>query len=219
MDKPVVIWGCGGHGREVRWLCDQIGVQVLGFLDERETMKGSLIDGLPVFGDLLHIEGLRETADVVCAGIGDPRVRQRLMDKSINAGFQVSRPLIHPTVLLSHTVRLGAGSVICAGCTLTVNISLGRCVVINRNATIGHDVTCGDFVTVAPGVNISGNVAVDSGAYLGTGASIREKVHIGAWSVIGGQAFVNSDVPAGKMYGGVPAVYLKDVGPGTRILR
>ena len=55
---------------------------------------------------------------------------------------------------------------------------------------ISHDDQIEDYVTVAPGVNIAGNVTIHEGAYIGFGTSIREKITIGPWSVIGGGAFV-----------------------------
>ena len=36
------------------------------------------------------------------------------------------------------------------------------------------------------GVNIAGNVTIEEGAYIGVGSSIREKINIGAWSIVGG---------------------------------
>ena len=46
--KPLVIWGCGGHAREVLHLCEQLGIEVAGFLDERSEWKGQIVDDVPV---------------------------------------------------------------------------------------------------------------------------------------------------------------------------
>jgi sugar O-acyltransferase (sialic acid O-acetyltransferase NeuD family) len=207
--KKLVIWGCGGQAREINLLCEQIGYEIIGFLDERPEMKGLIVDGIPVLGDIEDIIELREDIEVVCAGVGDPVLRKRFAEKSINFGFRIAGPLIHPSIYVSKLNRLGIGSVICAGSVLTVNIQIGNFVIINRIANVGHDVVIGDFATVAPGVNISGNVSIGDGVYIGTGTSIIEKVRVGAWSIIGGGAFVNCDVPDKVMYAGVPAVFKK----------
>jgi hypothetical protein len=43
MRQKLVIWGCGGHGREVLSLCEDLGFEVVGFLDERPEMKGRVV--------------------------------------------------------------------------------------------------------------------------------------------------------------------------------
>jgi len=200
-----VIWGCGGHAREINWLCEQIGYEVVGFLDERPEMKGQIVNDIPVLGDLPDIEDLREEIDIVCAGVGDPALKKRFVHKTLKAGFQPAKSLIHPNIKISKRNRIGEGCTICEGSILTDNIDIGSFVTINRGVNISHDVVIGDFSTIAPGVNIAGNVYIGEGAYVGIGASIREKKTIGNEAVIGGGAFVKEDVPAKTLAAGVPA--------------
>jgi sugar O-acyltransferase (sialic acid O-acetyltransferase NeuD family) len=205
----VVIWGCGGHGREVSLLCEQAGVRVRGFLDERPEMKGQLIDGVPVLGALDDVRAIRDHVSIVCSGVGDPVLKRRFSEMTAAGGFRLSAPIVHPSVHPSSRVSIGPGTVVCAGVVMTVNVCLGRHVIVNVHATISHDASIGDFATLAPGVNVCGGVAVGEGAYLGVGCSVRERSRIGAWSVIGGGAFVRTDVPERVLYAGVPAVFRK----------
>ena len=205
MTRQLIIWGCGGFGREVKWLCESIGVEVLGFLDERPEMKGQVIDGAEVLGDIADIDHLRGRAEVLCAGVGDPGLKRRFVGKTLEAGFDLSHPLVHPGVRVSPRNRVGRGSVITEGTILTVNVVIGEHVIVNLACTLGHDSTLGDYCTLSPGVNLSGSVDVGEGAYLGTGCAVRERLKIGAWSVVGGGAFVAKDVPARCLVAGVPA--------------
>ena len=207
--NTVLIWGCGGHAREVNYLCELLGVRVAGFLDERPEMQGRVVDGITVLGRLHDALHLRSEASVICAGVGDPALRKRFSLETQRLGFCHSRPMVHPQVHVSQLSSIGQGSVICAGVTMTVNVRIGAHVVVNRNATLGHDVTVGDFSTISPGVCVSGNVEVGEGAYLGTGSSLREKLRVGEWSVVGGGAFVLEDVPPRTLVAGVPAVVKK----------
>jgi sugar O-acyltransferase (sialic acid O-acetyltransferase NeuD family) len=211
MVSKLVIWGAGGHAREVNMLCEELGEEVLGFLDERPEQKGKIVDGKPVLGDLEDIEFMRAEVKVVCAGVGDPLLKRKFVHKTNALGFSLCGPLIHPSVVVAKSTYIGIGSVISAGCILTVNVNIGEFVIANMNSTIAHDVQIRDFVTISPGVNISGNVILGEGSYVGTGAAIREKITVGDWSVIGGGAFVASDVPAHMLYAGVPAVYKKSL--------
>ncbi|MBI2252749.1 MAG: acetyltransferase [Armatimonadetes bacterium] len=209
--KKLVIWGCGGHGREINWLCEQLGIKVIGFLDERPEMKEKIIDDVPVLGDINDIINLKEEIEIVCAGVGDPVLKKYFVNKIIKAGFKLSGPLVHPNINISKRNTLEIGCIICEGSILTINIHIGNFVIINRNTNISHDVIIEDFATVAPGVNISGNVTIKEGAYIGTGASIREKIKIGAWSIVGGGAFVKEDIPDKTLYAGVPAKFKKSL--------
>lgn len=208
----LVIWGCGGMAREVNHLCERRGDHVMGFLDERPEMKGQVVDDLPVLGDISDIANQRSEAGVLCIGVGDPSLRKRLAERTVDAGFAIADPMLHPGVYLSSRSSIGAGSILCDGAVMTVNVHLGAHVIVNRLSTIGHDSVVEDFVTVSPGVNVSGNVVLGEGAFIGTGASIRERVRIGAWSVVGGGAFVMDDVPERCTVAGVPAVVKKQGG-------
>lgn len=207
--RKIVIWGSGGHAREINWLCEELGVQVTGFLDERPEMKGQIVNGVPVLGTLTDIEALKYEVELICAGVGDPALKKRFAYHTIQSGFRIAAPLIHPRVRLSRRNTIGEGSMIFEGTVLSDNIKIGQHVIINRSVNVSHDAVIGDYVTIAPGVNLAGNVTVDEGAYIGIGASLREKRHIGCWSVIGGGAFVKEDIPEFTMAAGVPAVVKK----------
>lgn len=207
--KPLVIWGCGGHAREVLHLCEQIGIEVAGFLDERPEWKGKIVNEVPVLGDLPDILPLQNQVKIICAGVGDPSLKKRLVEKTGKSGFQFAETLIHPSVFISKRNQLGIGNVICEGAIITTNVEIRNFVIINRGVNISHDDLIGDYVTIAPGANIAGNVTIHDGAYIGIGASIREKITIGPWSVVGGGAFVKEDIPERTLYAGVPAKFKK----------
>ncbi len=211
MTRELLIWGCGGFGREVHWLCEILGIEVVGFLDERPQMKGVVVDAVPVMGDITDLIHLRGKVPVLCAGVGDPALKRKFASKTLDAGFAFAEPIIHPDVRVSKRNHIGTGSVITEGTIMTVNVDIGRHVVVNLACTLGHDIVMEDYCTVSPGVNLSGNVRVGEGAYLGTGCAIREKVVIGPWSVVGGGAFVARDVRAHTLVAGVPADFKKDL--------
>lgn len=209
--KSIVIWGAGGHAREVHWLCEILGREVVGFLDERPTMRGRTLLGLPVYNGLHEVIQMRHEVEVVCAGVGDPPLKAKFWQQTLEAGFIIAGPLIHPSVEVSRRNHIDTGVVICAGVTLTVDIQLGRGVILNRNVTVGHDVKLHDFVTVGPGAVISGNVTVGELSYIGTLAGIREKLHVGREVMLAGGAFLTQDMPDECLYAGVPAVFKKDL--------
>lgn len=211
MSTGLIIWGCGGHGREVAHLCEQIGLEVVGFLDERPFMKGKVVNGIPVLGDLPDADALKRHAKVFCGGVGDPSLKRRFVEKTTSAGFDLAPALVHPGVYLSKWNEVGPGSMLAEGCILTVNIRIGAHVTLNRAAQLGHDAVVGDFATLSPGAVVSGHVSIGEGAFLGTGCAVREKLEIGPWSVVGGGAFVAKSVAPRTLVVGVPAAFRRNL--------
>lgn len=205
----IVIWGLSGFAREVNWLCEQIGVEVVGFLHEDASMKGRVVDDVPVLGSLADISMLRKEVRVLCAGVADPGWKRHLFESTFRAGFEVCPALVHPSVYVSKRNSIGSGSVICPGVIMTVNVHIGAHAAVHMQSTLGHDVVVGDYATIGPGVNLSGNVTVGEGVFIGTNASVREKTHVHPWSVIGAGAFVREDVPERVLVAGVPATLKK----------
>jgi acetyltransferase-like isoleucine patch superfamily enzyme len=72
-----------------------------------------------------------------------------------------------------------------------------------------HDDVVGDYATIASGVRLGGGVRVAAGAYLGAGALVREGLTIGAGSLVGLGSVVLHDVPAGEVWAGNPARFLR----------
>lgn len=205
----LAIYGSGGLARELAWQVGAMpgGWQVLCFIDDDATRVGTTVSGIEVWS----FEGVLRRAPHarIALGIGAVRAREQLSAKIDAAGLSYAS-LIHSSVLIAPTVRIGAAPVICLGTTLTTDIVLGAHVQINPGCTIAHDVEMEDFATLAPGVHISGNVVLRRGAYLGTGAVVingtpAKKIVIGAGAVVGAGACVTKDVPAGVTVVGVPA--------------
>jgi sugar O-acyltransferase (sialic acid O-acetyltransferase NeuD family) len=218
MHQParVVILGAGGFAREVLDVydaCNAAGLgpfEVLGFLAD-SPVAGTVINDRPVLGTVEWLATQDDPPLVIC-GIGEPAVRRRVVAQAatLGVGFHTA---VHPDARLTRWVRLGAGSVVTAGCVLTNQITIGEHVHLNLNATIGHDVVIGDFVTVAPGVHVSGNVVLGAGSNIGTGAAIVQGLQVGNGTVIGAGAVVTEDIPPDSLAVGVPARVIRQRSP------
>lgn len=214
MTTPLVIVGCGGFGREVHDVIDAINLlapiappwELLGYLDDAPTdVNASLVErrGSRVLGGSEWLEKAPEGTQVVI-GIGSGSVR-RAIDSRVQAAGLAAATLVHPSATLGFDVRLGEGTVICAGARLTCNIVIGRHVQLNPNTTIGHDATLGSFVTVLPQAGVSGNVTVGDEVMLGTHSVVLQGLTIGERSMVGASACVVRDIPSDVIVKGVPA--------------
>lgn len=205
--KNIIIYGCGGFGREVLQILHSINSErptwnCLGFIVDPGYTDLTLLHGLPVVNSLKKFEG-EDQLHVVIA-IGDPLAKKIIANRLSVFGYKFPI-LIHPRAWIGGNVSLDEGVVICANACLTTDIAVGAHVHINLSVTVGHDVELGSYSTCSPGANISGNVIVEDECYIGTGVTIIPGIKVGKGSVIGAGAAVVSDVQPQSTAVGVPA--------------
>ena len=136
--------------------------------------------------------------------IGDPNARKNIVERLPKSTKYFS--FIHNSVqILGNDVFIEDGSIICAGCILTTNIKIGSHAHLNLHTTIGHDCEIGDYFTTAPGVKVSGNCKIQECVYIGTNASIKEKISINSFVTIGLNAGVVKNITESGIYVGTPS--------------
>lgn len=210
MTEDLYIVGCGGFGREVHDVVDAINAiepkwVLKGYVDDapsEENVDLVRSRGFEVVGDVQTV--VAQTAGHYVIGIGSGPVRRAIDQRFTDAGWTAAT-LMHPAATQGFDVRLGAGSVVCAGVRLTTNIRCGRHTHLNINTTIGHDVRMGDYVTVNPLVAVSGWVHLGNESMLGTKSAVLQNISVGVGSTVGAGAVVVRDVPEGVTVKGVPA--------------
>lgn len=211
--KKLCIFGTGGFARETLccWLDAERAAGRAGQpLDERVCFMVS--DDQYRDARVLGVEVIRESAfdpalyDVLVA-VGEPAVRRRVVARLPAATTYAT--LIHPTVVLSEWVEIGAGSILAAGTVLTCGIHLGRHAQLNLHTSIGHDCRIGDFFTAAPGARLSGDCQLGAGVYIGTNAVLRQGLTIADDVTIGMGSVVLKPIPEPGVYVGNPLRRLK----------
>jgi sugar O-acyltransferase (sialic acid O-acetyltransferase NeuD family) len=205
--KDIAIVGSGGLGKETAVLLHQINQHelswnVIGFYDDGSA-AGQKVAGHLVLGNVDDLNKVNHPLYVIMA-IGDPMIKKQVVGriKNPHVKFPV---LIHPSANIGLNVQVGEGTMITAGCRLTVDIEIKKHVLLNLNTTVGHDVVVGGFCSVMPGVHLSGNVTIGECVLIGTGASVLQKMSIGGNVVIGAGAVVNKSVKENVTVAGVPA--------------
>jgi len=203
----IYILGAGGFAREVLNVYIDLGreQEVIGFVEQDSRRQEEILNGKSVFDATVLDKA--PTGTRLIGAMGSAKRRSWIEDLE-KQGFQFDT-IVHPSVVKSRWVRIGSGSILCAGSVLTNNIEIGRHTIINLGCTIGHDVRIGDFVTVSPGVDISGNVTIEDEVWVGIGATLIEKTKVGKGAYLGAGACVTKDIPPGVLAVGVPAVVKK----------
>lgn len=129
----------------------------------------------------------------VCLGYKHLRLKQQIIDRLVELGRNVPC-FVHPNAYVHRSVKIGAGSVIYAGCTVDRNTRLGRGVLLNNGVVVAHDGSIGDGCWFGPGVTLSGKVTVADGTFIGSGATVANDLAIGANAIIGMSTAVTKHV-------------------------
>lgn len=211
--KELYIFGAGGFGREVAWLVERINEKesewnLKGFLDDNMDIHGKQEGGYPILGGCDYLSTLEKEVWIVCA-VGAVAARKKIINKlNFNKNIRYAT-VVDPSVISSKGVRVGEGSIICAGTILTVDIIIGKHVIINLDCTIGHDDVIEDYVTINPSVNLSGNVHIGECTELGTGMQVIQGRNIVSSCIIGAGSVVVKDIEENGTYVGIPARKIK----------
>lgn len=210
MGKLAIV-GSGGFAREVLTLINAINsntpqYEIVGFVGEDKPQS---VHGYPVIGNDDEVNLTQEPLSIVIA-VGEPRLKAKIRGKYNNP--LISFPtLVHPSVIFGdkESIKIGQGSIVCAGCILTTDINIKDFVTLNLQCTVGHDTVIGNYSSFMPSVNISGEVDIKEGVYVGTGAKIINQVEIGEQTIVGAGAVVAKTLPANCTAVGVPAKPIK----------
>jgi len=197
--KSICIFGAGGFAKEVACIAKPIA-----FID---IQAGKPILDIPVE----TIDFFEPDKHVAIVAVGDPNLRDRIGARLslLKHGAQFANLIAPSAKILDKSVKYKCGAVICDGCILTCDISLGEHVQLNLNTTIGHDCVIGDYFTTAPGVHISGNCQIGHHVYFGTNSCTIEGISICDRVTIGAGAVVTKDITEPGTYVGVPARRIK----------
>ena len=209
---PLLIFGAGGHAREVAQIVHDINQaqpgswHLLGFMADPQAVA---LHPKPLPASLLgnSQQALATHPQAHCViAVGNSQAR-----RSIAARLRQQHPglrfatLVHPRAWVATGASVGQGSVVFAGALINVDASLGIHTSINLACTISHDCQLGDYVSLGPGVHMAGDDTLGEAVDVGTGASIRPRVSVGANAVIGAGAAVVRDLLGDSTAVGVPA--------------
>lgn len=212
MNKIIII-GAGGFGREVKFLIDRINQQemtfdILGFVDDNTDLDKT-INGIPYLGTVEKVVEFQEVVNVVL-GIGIPDIKKKIINR-LKSNPNLRFPtIIDPSAIVGKdNVKIGQGTVICAGVVITCDITIDEFVTLNLQCTVGHDTKIGRFASFMPSVNISGEVVIEESVYVGTGSKIINQLEIGKQTTVGAGAVVAKSLPPNCTAVGIPAKPIK----------
>jgi sugar O-acyltransferase (sialic acid O-acetyltransferase NeuD family) len=208
--SSLIIISAGSFGREVHvWASQAIAVgapwRIKGFLDSRSHILDGFDYGTPILGAAEQYQP--EKDDVFLCAIGDPE-RKRYYTTLLEERGAEFTSLIHPTALVGHNVRIGAGAIICPLTQLSCDIELGRHIAFGTLSSGAHDVRIGSYSQISGGCQINGHASVGEGVFLGASVTVLPRARVEDWSYAGAGSVILKRVKTRTKVFGNPAVQI-----------
>lgn len=202
----LVIIGASGLAREVfdlAHICFQgnPNFKVKGFLSDNPSSIEEM-GYPPVLGKVDEYDVLED--DYFFCAIGNVFHRKRTVEIILSKGGKFIN-LIHPTSILSPSVKLGQGIAIKAYCTIASDVSIGDFCYLQGSVIIGHDVQIGKYCQVNSFSFFAGNVKVGDLCTINAGAKLIQSVVVEDTAKVGMGSVVLNKVKAESTVFGIPA--------------
>lgn len=183
MNRNLLIIGAGIYGLVAKEIAESMGCfEKIAFLDDGADEAP---DGTPVIGTTNDLASLsKEYANAVVA-IGDPGVRQRLLDRIKRETLMRIATLVSPRAYVSPSAQIGKGCILEPMAVVHTGCILGKGCLVCAGAVVNHASLCGDCVQVDCNATVAGNTVVQSGVKVPSGTVYQNKKSCGPASVVG----------------------------------
>lgn len=214
----LVIFGGSGIGMIAASVALDMGnYEVMGFLNDVVT-PGTLIGRykkIPVIGKSCDFERyVKEGCHFFVGYVGmtkEESVYNSISNLHIPDDQWAS--LVHPTAVFSkYFSKIGKGCLLSPLSQLSPDTTLSDNCIMLPNSFLGHDSFMDHFAHIATNGVVGANVHVGKAVHVGSNATIREKIKIGDFSLIGCGSVVLTDVPSNSIVVGNPARVLSRKG-------
>lgn len=192
MEKTeIYLFGASGHGKVIKDILQANGVNVKFFIDDNPNINNC--------GNYTVVHNAINLSPIIVS-IGANNIRKMIVERlnklskdyNYNLLFETA---IHPSAIISPSVKIGEGTVIMPGVIINADAIIGKHCIINTGATIDHECIIEDYCHIAPGVNICGCTKIGEGSWIGVGSSIIQCINIGSNTMIGAGSVVVKDIP------------------------
>jgi len=205
--KELVIIGAEGFAREAHDLAyycygvDNKDLRVKGFLSDNPSNIQEL-GYPPVIAKVA--EYIPQSNDVFFCAIGKPESRKKTVEIILEKGGQFIN-LIHPTAVISPSVKLGIGVGIKPYCVLASDVSIGDFTFLQSSVIMGHDVRIGKYCQINSFSFFAGYVHVHDRCVINAGARLIQNTVVEEGSIVGMGSVVLNRVKSGTTVFGIPA--------------
>jgi sugar O-acyltransferase (sialic acid O-acetyltransferase NeuD family) len=186
MNQKLILIGGGGHCRSCIDVIEEEGkYRICGIVDVPEKRNKNAIGYDVVASDHELDELVKEYSNfsITIGQIGKPEKRMFLYNQLKQYGAKLPI-VVSPRAYVSKHAKVGEGSFVMHNAVVNAAAIIGKNCIINTGALIEHDVIVEDHCHISPGVVLNGGVKIRKESFIGSNTVLRERVEIGAQSVV-----------------------------------
>jgi UDP-perosamine 4-acetyltransferase len=205
--KKAIIIGDGGHAKVIIDIIHEIGnIEIIGITSNMNYELNHRFCGYRILGkdDIFKNIDKNIYAVMGIGGYRDNTLRKRVFEyvKGLNITFL---NIIHPSAVVSKSVKMGEGVVVFPGVVLNTEVIVGDDTIIATGATVDHESFIGNHVLISAGVTIGANCEISNSTLVALGAKVISGLRIGENSLIAAGAVVVKDIQNNSKVFGIPA--------------
>ena len=206
-----VIIGANNYANQLRHEIEiETSMKVDAFATYKDYKTIDCLDGLKVesFEDLSSIYSQKKINVLIAIGYSQKnKIREKVFLDCKKLGFNVLS-YISPRANV-YSSQIGDGSIIRAGAHVGDNVKLGCCCIVNCAAVLTHDINAGKFNFFGARCCFGGGSDIGDYCFFGLNSTIKNRLHIADYTLIGAGANVIHDTILDGTYVGNPAKLLE----------
>lgn len=206
--EKAIIVGAGTYGQVYSEYLKS-DYEIIGFVDDNQSLKGQLVNGFEVLGNINWLLSYDDIDVRVFVPIGNNKIRVGLIEKIKSKGFSLPS-YIHPTVNLHESVKIGKSVYILPACNFMPLSVIEDYVMISMGVNVAHHTILGKGSFYSQGNNIGASIIISDYSYFGMAATVMTGVKmVGKNTLIGAGAIIIRDVPDYAVVVGNPGKIIK----------
>jgi acetyltransferase EpsM len=214
--KKVIILGGSGIGMIAASIFERTRTaEVVGFLNDVLPAR-DVVGKRRVFEVLGRTSDLPKYLDQGCSvfiayvGLGNEKATyEKIMKLSIPSANWLLSAIDPTAVIPNRYCWIGHGVLFAPHSQLSPDVTVSDNCKLMGGAFVGHDSFLDHSAHLATNAVVGANAHVGKGVHIGSNATVREKVRIGDFALIGAGAVVLNDVPENAVVVGNPARILR----------
>lgn len=214
--KKLIIFGGSGIGMIAASVANDLGYyEIVGFLNDIVPVGTEIgrFKKIPVIGKTEDYKNyLADKNTYFFIGYVGLQDEKKTFEKITRLDIQEHRwaTLIHPSAIIPKGFcDIGNGVLFAPLVQLSPDTAISDNCILLANSFIGHDSFLDKFAHVATNGVVGANVHIGKAVHIGSNATLREKLKIGDYSLVGAGSVVIKDVPENSVVAGNPARILK----------
>jgi len=123
----------------------------------------------------------------------DQHIRQQWLELAESLDLTPAN-VIHPSVYLSDSARVGRGVYLAANVIVSVGAVIEDHVIVNYGVTVGHDSVVGSHSSLNPGARLSGHVTIGQRVMIGSNAFVFQGVSVGDDCLVDAMTYIDRNI-------------------------